>query len=75
MLAAALHGDLAKVTYAKEPAFGLAVPQACPGVPSEILNPRAAWPDPADYDAQARGLAEMFQSNLASGSPQELVEG
>ena len=26
--------------------FGLMIPEACPGVPSEILDPRATWADP-----------------------------
>ena len=37
-----------------------------PGVPAEVLTPRATWSNPADYDAQARRLAAMFAANFAT---------
>jgi phosphoenolpyruvate carboxykinase (ATP) len=36
-----------------------------PGVPSEVLDPRASWADGAAYDMQARKLAAMFVQNFA----------
>jgi phosphoenolpyruvate carboxykinase (ATP) len=41
------------------------VPVAVPGVPDALLDPRTTWPDPAQYDAKARHLVEMFVSNFA----------
>ncbi len=64
MLRAALEGALADVPTATDPVFGLAVPTACPGVPTEILNPRATWSDPAAYDARAADLAGRFRKNF-----------
>ena len=43
---------------------GLAVPVACPGVPSEILDPRTTWSNAVAYDEQAHKLAEMFVRNF-----------
>ncbi|HEX3661065.1 MAG TPA: phosphoenolpyruvate carboxykinase (ATP) [Acidobacteriaceae bacterium] len=64
MVHAALDGRLAKAEFTTEPAFGLRIPAACPGVPSELLNPRNAWADEAAYDAQAKLLASKFVENF-----------
>jgi phosphoenolpyruvate carboxykinase (ATP) len=60
---AALKGDLNQVTFETDPIFGLEIPTSCPGVPSEVLNPRKTWPNPADYDTQAKKLLSMFEEN------------
>jgi len=65
LLKAALDGSLEKARMRPEPVFGFQVPTECPGVPSEILNPRATWPNPSDYDAQAGKLARLFRENFA----------
>jgi phosphoenolpyruvate carboxykinase (ATP) len=65
MVAAALGGQLDAVSYHPDPVFGLEVPQAVPGVPGDLLDPRRTWPDPAAYDAQAVRLAGMFRQNFA----------
>lgn len=64
MVRAALDGALNDVPTRAHPIFGVAVPVACPDVPSEVLDPRATWPDPGAYDAQARRLAAMFVENF-----------
>ena len=61
---AALAGELDNVKTETDPIFGLAVPVEIKGVPSKVLNPRATWPDPAAYDAQAGKLAAMFRENF-----------
>ena len=65
MLRAALEGKLDAVTYRTDPIFGLSVPTTCPGVPSEVLDPKAAWKDKAAYDRAATELAKRFQETLA----------
>jgi phosphoenolpyruvate carboxykinase (ATP) len=64
MVHAALDGKLDAAPSKKDPVFGLAIPQAIPNVPNEVLDPRGTWSDPAAYDAQARKLAEMFRTNF-----------
>jgi phosphoenolpyruvate carboxykinase (ATP) len=64
MITAALGGHLDKVTYQKHPIFNVEVPTSCPGVPSDVLDPRTTWKDAAAYDTQARKLAEMFVENF-----------
>ncbi|RAV28170.1 phosphoenolpyruvate carboxykinase (ATP) [Sinomicrobium soli] len=64
MINAALRGELAQVEYGKHPVFGLQVPQSCPDVPAEILNPRNTWGDKDAYDRQALKLSEAFRENF-----------
>jgi phosphoenolpyruvate carboxykinase (ATP) len=57
---AAIDGRLAGAPMRRDPVFGLEVPLACPGVPSELLWPRDTWQDRGAYDALAAKLAAMF---------------
>ncbi|REJ31993.1 MAG: phosphoenolpyruvate carboxykinase (ATP), partial [Bacillota bacterium] len=63
MVSAALNGDLDFIEFEKEEHFGLMIPTSCPGVPDEILNPKATWWDKAAYEAQAARLKELFEEN------------
>ncbi len=76
MITAALNGELAKQTFQADPVFGVMVPETCPGVPAEILNPRSTWTDKAAYDTKSRELAEEFIRNFekyASGVSSEIL--
>jgi len=64
MVSAALNGQLDHAEYEIEPFFGLAIPKAVEGVPSEILNPKNTWTDPAAYDQAAKELARRFVENF-----------
>jgi phosphoenolpyruvate carboxykinase (ATP) len=69
MVTAALNGTFDSVEYKHNSTFNLDVPQSCPNVPSEIMNPRDTWADKAAYDAMAKKLAGMFEKNFAEKYP------
>ena len=64
MVTAALSGELDGVETWTDPIFGLNVPVRIEGVPDKLLRPRETWQNPADYDAQASKLADMFAENF-----------
>ena len=61
-----LNGSLEQVGAHPDPVFGVLVPDDCPGVPGDVLNPRSSWFDGTAYDAQAYKLARMFDANMES---------
>lgn len=77
MITAALEGSLELVGYEPHPVFGMMMPVSCPGVPTEILNPRSTWADTAAYDAKSKDLAAQFIQNFekyASGVTEEILQ-
>jgi len=64
MVNAALDGRLESGGFRADPNFGVLVPEACPDVPGEVLNPRNTWADTGAYDAQARDLTQRFEKNF-----------
>lgn len=78
MITAALNGDLDHVDFVNNAVFGVAEPQSCPEVPSEILNPRNTWADKNQYDTKAIELAKKFHANFekfADYASSEILEG
>lgn len=69
MVHAALEGALEGIPYRTDPIFNLAVPESCPDVPADVLDPRTTWADPAAYDDQAHRLADMFAENFHKYAP------
>ncbi len=61
---AALDGRLAKASFHPDPNFGVLVPDSCPDVPGDVLNPRETWKERAQYDAQAKELTRRFADNF-----------
>ncbi len=64
LLNAALNGDLDHVPTETHAILNLKMPQECPGVPSDMLNPRNTWADTDAYDAAAVKLRDMFRDNF-----------
>ncbi len=64
ILTAVLEGKLEQVNYSTDPWFGFEIPQFCPGVPSDILNPVDSWSDKKAYDKAIRELVSQFKKNM-----------
>ncbi len=64
LLNAALDGTLARGRFRKDAFFGLAIPEAVPGVPPAVLDPRRNWADTDAYDRAARDLVARFEANF-----------
>ncbi|MFQ3238460.1 MAG: phosphoenolpyruvate carboxykinase (ATP) [Olleya marilimosa] len=67
MISAVLNGDLGLYNYKDyhiHSVFGVAQPRTCPGVPDEVLSPRATWKDDKEYYKTAFKLANAFRENF-----------
>ena len=79
MVDAAQSGVIDDCDFVHDERFNLEVPTSCPGVPPELLSPKATWDNPEAYDATAEKLACMFVENaekrLQSMSPEVRAAG
>lgn len=64
MVKAALEGTFKNIDFVEHPVFKISMPTECPGVPSEILNPKNTWEDKNEYDTKVLELAEKFSRNF-----------
>ncbi|MDE0217164.1 MAG: phosphoenolpyruvate carboxykinase (ATP) [bacterium] len=64
LLDAALSGYFDTADTVGLPILGLRIPESCPGVPDEVLNPRNTWSDPEAYDQAAVRLRDLFRQNF-----------
>jgi len=74
---AILNGVLREIPTGRDAYFGFFVPESCPDVPVEILQPVNTWSDPGAYNRKARELAGLFQENFrqsAEAVPREVME-
>ena len=69
MVRAALDGQLSEVSTRPHPDFGLAMPESCPEVPAEVLDPKNTWADKGAYDQVARELTRRFEVNFKQFEP------
>ena len=76
MIRAALMGGLDKITFVNDGIFNLEIPVSCPGVPTEILDPKGTWPDMKKYESSAKRLAKLFVKNFEKFGkmPKEIQE-
>lgn len=64
MVSAAISGELDKVEYKLDDIFNVYIPQTCPDVPGEMLNPINTWSDKEAYIKSAKELSAKFNSNF-----------
>ena len=64
MVRAALDGKLATIGKVRDENFGLFIPETCPDVPAEVLQPKTTWDDTGAYDQVARDLRGRFEQNF-----------
>ena len=64
MVNAVLNNTLKDVKFYEHSVFKLFIPETCPDVPPEVLNPRELWKDKNEYDKKALFLAEDFKTNF-----------
>jgi len=67
MISAALSGELGLYNYEKyhiHSVFGVAQPRECPGVPTQVLSPRATWNNDEAYYKTAFKLTNAFRENF-----------
>ena len=63
---AILDGSLKDSDWTVDAVFGLHTPDSCHGVPSDVLQARNTWNDPADWATAANALAAKFRANDAN---------
>ena len=78
MISAILEGQLDNVDFKVHPIFGLHMPVACPGVPTETLDPINTWENKGAYIQKAIQLAHSFHLNFekfAGQASQQILSG
>lgn len=65
LLRAAQSGELRQVSRTRHPDYGVWIPDECPGVPHEWLDPRGAWRlDAASYGSAVTELVHSFETGV-----------
>lgn len=59
-----LDGSIENAEFENLEIFNLAVPKSLPGVNDDLLNPKALWKNPKDWEKQAGVLANKFIANF-----------
>ena len=64
IIRAVLNGELDRVEYDEDMTFHIRIPRTCPGVPSEILQPRNTWKNAEAFEKRAQKLAAEFSAHF-----------
>lgn len=68
---AIMDGSIDNAETITVPVFNLAVPVSLPGVDDSILDPRATYQNPAEWDEKAQKLAQLFIDNFVEYTDNE----
>ncbi len=61
---AVVNHKLDLVSYTQTDYFALNIPEFCPDIPTEILDPQQLWPDKSLFENSAKNLVEKFITNF-----------
>ncbi|AER40819.1 MAG: phosphoenolpyruvate carboxykinase (ATP) [Flavobacteriales bacterium] len=59
-----LNGSLSRVDYERYPVFNFYIPKYCPGIYSDILNPKNTWKNKKMYQDQLEKLVKKFMKHF-----------
>ncbi|MDN4569131.1 phosphoenolpyruvate carboxykinase (ATP) [Enterobacter hormaechei] len=71
IISSILDDTLSEVETTSLPLFNLAVPVKLDGIPDEVLDPRASWPDDVTWLGEAEKLASLFINNFEQFSAEK----
>lgn len=77
MVKAVLTHHIDDIPFHQDEYFHLWIPESCPGVPTDLLNPVRSWTDAEHYRRQARTLITHIEQNFQQFSesvPASVVE-
>ncbi len=77
ILTAVLNGELDQLNFHQDAWFGFEIPNSCPGVPDEILNPADSWDDQEAYEDTITNLVMKFKENMKkyrASTPLEVLQ-
>jgi phosphoenolpyruvate carboxykinase (ATP) len=64
LINAALNGNLLMSNFKMDSVFNLLIPENCPNVPSNILNPINNWENRSNYILEAKALLNSLDTNF-----------
>ena len=64
IIRASINDSFDKIKFNNNNIFGLNIPESCPNIDSEILDPKTRWKNSKDYIEKAKFLINLFDNNF-----------